>query len=75
MKAPILKIFITTTDIILLESCSARTASNKMNDMKTFFKKTEKRHKITFKEYADYVGVSLEELEPVRSPSNYQKAS
>ncbi|WP_396188118.1 hypothetical protein [Flavobacterium sp.] len=58
-----------------IEECSLRTASQKMSDMRVFFKKTEKRCKITFKEYATYTGIPLEELEPFRLPPNYKFAS
>lgn len=61
-----LKLFITSNDIAAIENCSPRTASQKINDMKVFYKKREKRHKITFSEYSKYTEVPLEELEPYR---------
>lgn len=70
-----LRICITTKDIIEIEECSQRTASQKLSDMRVFFNKTEKRCKITFSEYATYTGIPLEELEPFRMPPNYKKAS
>lgn len=75
MSRTILRICITTKDIMSIEECSLRTASQKMSDMRVFFKKTEKRCKITFREYATYTGIPLEELEPFRLPPNYKFAS
>ena len=66
MPVKTLKVVISTNDIATIENCSPRTASQKINDIKAFFQKLEKRHKITFKEYAQYIGVSCEELEPYR---------
>lgn len=66
MPVKTLKVVVSTNDIAAIENCSTRTASQKMNDLKAFFKKREKRHKITFKEYALYLGISCEELEPYR---------
>lgn len=66
MSRKILRICITSNDIALIEGCSIRTASQKMNDMRVFFKKTEKRCKITFKDYAEYTRIPLDELEPYR---------
>jgi hypothetical protein len=66
MRGKNLKIVISTNDIAVIENCSPRTASQKMNDIKAFFKKQEKRHKVTFTEYAKYLGISCEELEPFR---------
>jgi hypothetical protein len=66
MRVKTLKVVISTNDIAAIENCSARTASQKMNDIKAFFKKREKRHKVTFKEYAQYIGISCDELEPYR---------
>ncbi len=70
-----LRICITTKDIARIEECSQRSASQKMTDIRVFFQKTEKRLKITFKEYASYVGIPLEELESFRLPPNYKVAS
>jgi hypothetical protein len=61
-----LKVIISTSDIAAIENCSARTASQKMNDIKAFFKKDKKRHKITFTEYSKYLGIPCDELEPYR---------
>ena len=69
MQRKILRICITTNDIAKIEECSARTASQKMSDMKVFFKKSEKRCKITFKDYAEYTLIPLDELEPFRLSS------
>jgi hypothetical protein len=66
MRVKTLKVVISTNDIAAIENCSPRTASQKMNDIKAFFKKREKRHKVTFKEYAQYLGIPFEELEPYR---------
>lgn len=66
MRVKTLKVVVSTNDIAAIENCSARTASQKMNDIKAFFKKREKRHKVTFKEYAQYLGILCEELEPYR---------
>lgn len=66
MKSHELRICITTNDISKIEECSARTASQRMNDMRVFFKKEEKRCKITFKDYAEYSSIPLEELTPFR---------
>ena len=75
MSRHILRICITTKDIMLIEECSQRSASQKMNDMREFYNKTESRHKITFKEYAKYTLIPLEDLEPFRLPPNYRYAS
>ncbi len=74
MSRTTLRICITTKDIIQIEECSPRTASQKMSDMRVFFNKTEKRCKLTFREYANYTGIPLEELEPFRLPPNYKAA-
>lgn len=75
MSKTILRICITTKDIMSIEECSPRTASQKMSDMRVFFNKTEKRRKLTFTEYAKYTGIPIEELEPFRLPPNYKVAS
>lgn len=75
MSKTILRICITTKDIISIEECSQRTASQKMSDMRDFFNKTEKRCKLTFREYSEYTGIPIEELEPFRLPPNYKFAS
>jgi hypothetical protein len=75
MSRTILRICITTKDITSIEECSQRTATQKMSDMRVFFNKTEKRCKLTFKEYATYTGIPIEELEPFRLPPNYKVAS
>lgn len=74
MSKTILRICITTKDIIQIEECSPRSASQKMSDMRVYFNKKEKRCKLTFKEYAIYSGIPLEELEPFRLPLNYRAA-
>jgi hypothetical protein len=66
MRGKTLKIIISTSNIAEIENCSARTASQKMNDIKAFFKKPEKRHKVTFKEYAQYIAIPCDELEAYR---------
>lgn len=66
MSVKLLKICITTSDIARIEGCSSRTASQKMIDMKVFYGKTAKRYKVTFKDYAHYSGIPLEDLEPFR---------
>ena len=66
MRPKTLKVVISTSDIAAIENCSPRTASQKMNDIKAFFKKWEKRHKVTFTEYSEYSGIPCEELEPYR---------
>jgi hypothetical protein len=75
MSKTILRICITAKDIISIEECSQRTASQKMSDMRIFFKKTVKGRKITFTDYAKYTGIPIEELEPFRLPPNYKFAS
>ena len=75
MSRNILRICITTKDIIAIEECSQRSASQKMSDMRAFYNKTESRHKITFKEYAEYTMIPLEDLEPFRLPPKYRAAS
>jgi len=75
MSKTILRICITTKDIMSIEECSSRTASQKMSDMRAFFKKTDKGRKITFTDYAKYTGIPIEELEPFRLPPNYKVAS
>lgn len=74
MSRKLPRICITTNDIVKIESCSQRTASQKMNDMRVFFKKTEKRFKITFKEYSEYTSIPLDDLEPYRLISSYTAA-
>ena len=66
MRPKRLKVVISTSDIAAIENCSPRTASQKMNDIKAFFKKREKRHKVTFREYSEYTGIPCEELAPYR---------
>ncbi|MEM0543322.1 hypothetical protein WFZ85_11905 [Flavobacterium sp. j3] len=66
-----LRICITTSDIAQIEGCSMRTASQKMNDMRVFFKKEEKRFKITFDNYAEYTGIPIADLESYRSASPF----
>jgi hypothetical protein len=66
MRPSKLKLLITSNDIAAIENCSSRTATQKINDMKVFYKKREKRHKITFSEYSKYTDIPLEELEPYR---------
>ena len=66
MTKSIQKLIITSSDIERLESCSKRTANERIRDIKTYFKKTERRHKVTFKEYSEYTGISMEDLDPYR---------
>lgn len=61
-----LRICITTKDIVIIEECSQRTASQKMSDMRIYFNKNNKHNKITFNDYAIYSGIPLNELEPFR---------
>ncbi len=75
MTKVILRICITTRDIAFIEKCSQRTASQIMSDMRVFFDETEKRHKITFAEYAKYTRIPLEDLEPIRLLPIYYNAS
>jgi hypothetical protein len=60
------RLFITTSDILIIEHCSRRTASDIMKDIKDFFKKTEKRHRITFNEYAEYLRIPVTDLDSYR---------
>jgi hypothetical protein len=66
MTRKIQKLIITSSDIERVENCSKRTANERIRDIKAFFKKTERRHKVTFKEYSKYTGISLEDLDPYR---------
>lgn len=66
MTKIIQKLIITSSDIERLENCSKRTANERIRDIKTYFKKTERRHKVTFKEYSEYTGISMEDLDPYR---------
>jgi hypothetical protein len=66
MRIGYLRICIRTADIIAIEDCSQRTASSCMSDMKVYFKKENKQFRITFKEYADYRGIPLDDLTPYR---------
>ena len=75
MSKTALRICITTKDIMAIEECSQRSASQKMSDMRIFYKKTEKRCKMTFTEYAKFVKIPLEELEPFRRSGNLKIAS
>ena len=61
-----LRIIINTYDILSIEKCSQRTASQKMYDMRVFFNKIGKRYKMTFTEYAIYSGIDIEEIEAYR---------
>jgi hypothetical protein len=61
-----LRICIRTSDIKKIEECSPRTASSCMSDMKVYFKKDNKQFRITFKEYAKYRGIPLDDLTPYR---------
>jgi hypothetical protein len=74
MKGKNLRIYITTNDIAQIELCSMRSASQRMNDLKVFYNKNEKRYKITFDEYAKYRGVPIVDLEPFRSTLYYHVA-
>jgi hypothetical protein len=74
MKRKNLRIYITTNDIAQIEFCSMRSASQRMNDLKVFFNKNEKRFKITFDEYAKYRGIPVVDLEPFRMTSYYHVA-
>lgn len=60
------RICIGIKDIMQIESCSERTASKRMNNMRSYFNKIEKRCKITFKDYSTYSGIPLEDLESFR---------
>ncbi len=66
MSVRALKICITSNDIAQIEGCSMRTASQKMQDMKVYYKKTAKRHKVTFSDYAKFTRIPLEDLEHFR---------
>lgn len=37
-----------------------------MSDMKALFNKNHRRYRITFKEYAEYRGIPLDDLTPYR---------
>lgn len=74
MSRKILRICITTNDIVKIEECSIRTASQRMSDMKVFFNKTEKHCKVTFKDYAEYSRIPLDELAPFRLISSNSAA-
>lgn len=64
-----LRICITSNDIAKIECCSIRSASQKMQDIRVFSNKTDKRFKVTFTDYASYSGISIDELEPFRNAS------
>ena len=49
MAKTILRICITTKDIIQIEECSQRSASQKMSDMRVYFNKTEKKYAFDFR--------------------------
>lgn len=66
MSRKLLRICITANDIAKIEECSPRTASQRMNDMRVYFEKVDRRFKITFKEYSQYSRIPLEDLEPFR---------
>jgi hypothetical protein len=66
MSEKIQKLIINSSDIELIENCSKRTAATRMKDIKDFFKKPEKRHRITFKEYAKYLGIPVTDLDSYR---------
>lgn len=74
MSRTILRLCISTKDIIQIEECSPRSASQKMSDMRVFFNKIDKQYKITFKEYSEYSGIPLEDLEPYRLSPNRRVA-
>ncbi len=60
------RVCITTKDIANIKGCSDRNARILMGDIKAFFKKEERHHFITFKEFSEYTKIPLEELEPFR---------
>ncbi len=60
------RICITTKDIALIKGCTQRNARLIMDDIKSYFDKEEKHHMITFKEFAEYTRIPMEELEPFR---------
>jgi len=60
------RICITTKDIANIKGCSDRNARILMGDIKAFFKKEERHHSITFKEFSEYTKIPLEDLEPFR---------
>jgi len=72
MSQKVLRICITTKDIVIIEECSKRTASQKMNDIRVFFNKTMKMSKITFKDYATFSGIPLDDLEPFRESTFFR---
>jgi hypothetical protein len=74
MPQQILRVVIKTGDIAKIEECSNRTASQTMSDMRVFFKKTNKRYKMTFIEYAIYVCIPIDELAPFRLIHSYSAA-
>ena len=61
-----LRLILTIKDISRVENCTRRTAAHKMEDIKIYYKKTEKRQKITFKEYSKYLRIPLEEFDTYR---------
>lgn len=60
------RIILRNSDIANIENCSPRTAAQRMNDMKIYYKKPEKRTKITFIEYSKYLEIPIEEFAPFR---------
>jgi len=71
MTDQILRVIIKTGDVARIQECSIRTASQTINDMRTFFKKIDKRCKMTFREYALFVQIPLDEFEPYRIIRSY----
>jgi hypothetical protein len=62
MKTPTKRLCIYPNDIALIKGISPRQSRNEFNDVKVFFKK-EKHQSLTLKEYSEYSGLSLEEVE------------
>lgn len=62
-----IKLIITPKEISMILGCTERNARNYMQDMRAFFGKEERHKKITYKEFSEYSGITLEELDVFRS--------
>lgn len=62
MEITVKRLCITSKDIARITGLTPRQARNVLNDIKVFYKK-EKHQSVSFKEYAQRSGLSLEDIE------------
>lgn len=61
-----IKLIITPKEIAMILGCTERNARTYMQDMRTYFGKEERHKKITYREFSEYSGIDLEELDVFR---------